>query len=244
MEVVNIRGQELCVRMIGQYRTEYQPVYIGRENSRCIRSQWANIFKMNSESERGDVIMKYSDYLNTSELIYQIYKLLGLTLGCWCKPKACHGDLLVHYANSIYACQIGETTVSASLSYISGIRAFELYLALLGVTMVPIQCKMFPPMILNQKDSLFTCRYSTLRSSYIVEANERPLNHPITYLFIRSSHTIMIEVLANSFDEYGHGFQYLSKLTEVPLPEVWKVEYSQRLSVNDNIPFLVCQRLC
>lgn len=29
-----------------------------------------------------------------------ILALAGLTLGCWCKPKACHGDVIAEYLNN------------------------------------------------------------------------------------------------------------------------------------------------
>lgn len=30
-----------------------------------------------------------------------LLKLNGKTLGCWCKPDACHGDILIELINSI-----------------------------------------------------------------------------------------------------------------------------------------------
>jgi len=31
----------------------------------------------------------------------RIHLLKGLRLGCFCKPKPCHGDIIVEYLNSI-----------------------------------------------------------------------------------------------------------------------------------------------
>lgn len=33
-------------------------------------------------------------------IIDNINKLEGKTLGCFCKPKACHGDILIEYLNN------------------------------------------------------------------------------------------------------------------------------------------------
>ena len=30
----------------------------------------------------------------------QVYKLVGKRLGCFCKPEACHGDVLADFLNS------------------------------------------------------------------------------------------------------------------------------------------------
>lgn len=31
----------------------------------------------------------------------EVLKLRGKALGCWCKPRACHGDVIVEYLNGI-----------------------------------------------------------------------------------------------------------------------------------------------
>ncbi|WP_130471842.1 DUF4326 domain-containing protein [Candidatus Magnetaquicoccus inordinatus] len=76
---------------------EYE--YIGRG------SYWGNPYAMYAEGEsREEVIRKYEyDFTydkfpnkNKSE----VYKLAGKRLGCFCKPKACHGDVLANFLNS------------------------------------------------------------------------------------------------------------------------------------------------
>jgi hypothetical protein len=80
---------------------EPHDVYIGRP------SKWGNPyshkegtlaeFKVNSRKE---AVEKYEEYiLNNKELLDSIQELKGLTLGCWCKPKKCHGDILVKLLN-------------------------------------------------------------------------------------------------------------------------------------------------
>ncbi len=69
-------------------------VYIGRP------SKWGNPFRMNTEDERLAVIDRYRHYLHTRpDLLAALDELRGKTLGCWCKPKPCHGDVLVQLAN-------------------------------------------------------------------------------------------------------------------------------------------------
>lgn len=72
-------------------------VYIGRP------SKWGNPYShlLGTQAEfmvstREEAIAKYKDYLlNNHELMKALPELQGKVLGCWCKPKACHGDVLV-----------------------------------------------------------------------------------------------------------------------------------------------------
>jgi hypothetical protein len=61
------------------------------------RSKWGNPFKIGPDGTRDEVIAKYHDYiLARPELLARMHaELDGRTLGCWCKPLACHGDILV-----------------------------------------------------------------------------------------------------------------------------------------------------
>ena len=72
-------------------KKEPYDVYIGRP------SKWGNPFKIGRDGSRQEVILKYKDMIiSNTELIKQIpIELRGKTLGCWCKPDACHGDVLV-----------------------------------------------------------------------------------------------------------------------------------------------------
>lgn len=45
---------------------------------------------------RKEAIEKYREYIQTQpKLLNQVHKLRGKTLGCFCKPSMCHGDVLV-----------------------------------------------------------------------------------------------------------------------------------------------------
>jgi len=73
---------------IKKYKGDY--VYIGRG------SIWGNPFKIGKNGTREEVIIEYEQYIKgRPELLADLPRLEGQVLGCYCKPKACHGDILV-----------------------------------------------------------------------------------------------------------------------------------------------------
>jgi len=70
-------------------RSRYD-VYIGRP------SKWGNDFKVGRDGTRAQVIALYERWL--SEQPELLAALEGKTLGCWCAPKPCHGEVLVRLA--------------------------------------------------------------------------------------------------------------------------------------------------
>lgn len=70
-------------------------VYIGRP------TKWGNPFQIGPNGSRQSVISKYrqwlKDKMTTGELDPK--ELAGKDLSCWCKPAACHGDILLELAN-------------------------------------------------------------------------------------------------------------------------------------------------
>lgn len=65
-------------------------IYIGRS------SKWGNPFKIGIDGNRLEVIEKYEKYIrNNKKLLEDLSELEGKTLGCYCKPKLCHGDVLI-----------------------------------------------------------------------------------------------------------------------------------------------------
>lgn len=82
-------------------RTEPYDVYIGRP------SDWGNPFSHISDrrtlarhrtSTRAQAIQAYREWITSGEgrhLLARLGELRGKRLGCWCKPRACHGDVLV-----------------------------------------------------------------------------------------------------------------------------------------------------
>lgn len=75
-------------------------IYIGRG------TLWGNPYQMGKEGTRDEVIAKFAydfekRFLKLPEQFdVNIEKLRGKTLGCHCKPAACHGDVIAKYLNS------------------------------------------------------------------------------------------------------------------------------------------------
>lgn len=74
-------------------KREQYDVYIGRP------SKWGNPFVIGKDGTREEVVAKYEAYIKTTELMNDLHELKGKTLGCWCSPKCCHGDVLLRLAN-------------------------------------------------------------------------------------------------------------------------------------------------
>lgn len=91
-------------------RKEAFDVYIGRPG------KWGNPFSHlpNTRAQfrvttRADAISKYREWILTQPaLIASLGELKGKVLGCWCKPLACHGDVLAELADSTCLCEPEE----------------------------------------------------------------------------------------------------------------------------------------
>jgi hypothetical protein len=75
-------------------------IYIGRP------SKWGNpfTFKKGTIAEfvvpKDEVLTRYEEWLKQQpQLMEALHELKGKTLGCWCKPSPCHGDILARLAN-------------------------------------------------------------------------------------------------------------------------------------------------
>ncbi|CAF2527720.1 unnamed protein product [Rotaria sp. Silwood2] len=70
-------------------------VYIGRP------SDWGNPFVIGRDGDRADVIRKYRSWImRQPDLLARAKKeLRGRRIACWCKPEACHGDILAEIAD-------------------------------------------------------------------------------------------------------------------------------------------------
>lgn len=78
-------------------RSRYD-VYIGRP------SQWGKPFTIRRDGDRAQVIARYERWLmQQPELVAALPELAGKTLGCWCAPQACHGDVLAPPAGGRHA---------------------------------------------------------------------------------------------------------------------------------------------
>jgi hypothetical protein len=98
-------------RVVHCKRNNYD-VYIGRgkDPQTGILGKWGNPFKIGMTYQgkvltREDAIEAYRDWIlypdQGVELQKDLHELRGKILGCWCKPKACHGDILANLANRL-----------------------------------------------------------------------------------------------------------------------------------------------
>lgn len=84
----NTNHQKCCI-VVNKTKAQYD-IYIGRP------SKWGNPYKITKNQTREQAIEKYRLYImQHPELLRDLYQLKGKTLGCFCKPLACHGDVLV-----------------------------------------------------------------------------------------------------------------------------------------------------
>ncbi len=114
-ELVELKNHNVPVRVINititrvvniKKEEKYQGIkstpnfeYIGRG------SYWGNPYSMYEEGDdREEVIRKYRYDFEFDKFINieksKVYDLAGKRLGCFCKPAACHGDVLAEYLNS------------------------------------------------------------------------------------------------------------------------------------------------
>lgn len=82
-----------------KYKDTYD-VYIGRPTI------YGNPFQIGKDGTREDVVKKYKRYFferlaEDKEFEEKILTLKDKRLGCFCKPLACHGDIICDYLNSL-----------------------------------------------------------------------------------------------------------------------------------------------
>lgn len=71
-------------------------VYIGRAG-RGEAGPLGNPFRLGRDGTREEVIAKFEEYARNNKAILALIKGLKRDdiLGCFCKPKPCHGDVIV-----------------------------------------------------------------------------------------------------------------------------------------------------
>ena len=73
-------------------------VFIGRP------SKFGNPFKIGTDGDREDVISKFESYFTEKlqtdpEFVKAVLALKGKVLACYCKPEACHGDVIATWVD-------------------------------------------------------------------------------------------------------------------------------------------------
>lgn len=102
-------------------KTDAFDIYIGRPG--C----WGNPFVMKDQTkaERKRVIAAYDKWLDTRpELLSKLPELVGKTLGCFCTPKECHGDILVRRCNELVLAS-RTTSINTNTNTVDGERKSE-----------------------------------------------------------------------------------------------------------------------
>lgn len=82
-------------------KKEPYDVYCGRAG-RGEKGYFGNPFSIGVDGNREEVITKYKEYFYKRieidpEFKKKVMELKGKTLGCFCKPLSCHGDIIVEY---------------------------------------------------------------------------------------------------------------------------------------------------
>jgi len=93
-KAINIKGTNLGKDSTDTYE------YIGRG------SKWGNPYSMYEDGDDRDEVMRkfkhdfeFDKFLNVKKEDFLCLK--GKKLGCFCKPDACHGDVIADYLNSL-----------------------------------------------------------------------------------------------------------------------------------------------
>jgi hypothetical protein len=85
------------ITVVNKNQAEFD-VYIGRP------SIFGNPFVIGRDGDREAVIRQYRAYFLTrvatdTQFRRAVLALQGKRLGCYCKPLACHGDIIAEWAN-------------------------------------------------------------------------------------------------------------------------------------------------
>lgn len=87
--IVNIKGQRDHPNFT---------LYIGRSmymgGWKLPASKWHNPYSL-KQYTIDESLALYEQHIRNSGLHKDLHQLLGETMGCWCKPGKCHGDVLI-----------------------------------------------------------------------------------------------------------------------------------------------------
>lgn len=114
--VVSVKVRHIRPRYdnLKEWMEDENNVYIGRKGVVFVdgerfpkeNSEWANPYRITDNLDRDQVILQYETHLDAmledEECKKRFLLLRGKTLGCWCKPDACHGDVIVKKLNEFF----------------------------------------------------------------------------------------------------------------------------------------------
>lgn len=81
-------------------------VYIGRAGQGQ-GGYFGNPYRLQRGEDRGATLARFEQYfydrLGTDpEFTQRVLQLRDKTLGCFCKPHPCHGDIIAHYLDHVH----------------------------------------------------------------------------------------------------------------------------------------------
>jgi hypothetical protein len=102
----NLKTENLSCRVV-HCRKEPYDIYIGRP------SKWGSPYTHKQDGKtiakyvvrtREEAVKAYREWITVGDgkhLLNDLHELQGKVLGCWCKPLACHGDVLVELVSKL-----------------------------------------------------------------------------------------------------------------------------------------------
>jgi len=92
-------------KVVNLYKEPYD-VYIGRPG-KGQDGYFGNPFPLSKGADRGSTLEKYREYFikrieSDPEFKEKVLSLYNKTLGCFCHPHPCHGDIIAEYVNNYY----------------------------------------------------------------------------------------------------------------------------------------------
>lgn len=101
-KVVNVRKKNLNKQNVPDFEEwskDTNNLYIGRNMSFYVKgavgSKWSNPYTVKKYGLE-ECLKMYENYVrNTPSLYDNLLELDNKTLGCWCAPEPCHGDVLI-----------------------------------------------------------------------------------------------------------------------------------------------------
>jgi hypothetical protein len=96
-------------KTVNIYTSAYD-VYIGRAG-KGQDGYFGNPFRLRYGEDRGATMERYRKYLHDRlktdpEFQRRVHELKDKTLGCFCEPNPCHGDVIAAYLNNLQNFQI------------------------------------------------------------------------------------------------------------------------------------------
>lgn len=93
----------MATKVVNVYKEPYD-VYIGRKG-RGHDGYFGNPYRIDSWACRSDALADYKFYFldrinKDPEFKRRVLELKDKTLGCFCKPERCHGDIIAEWVDS------------------------------------------------------------------------------------------------------------------------------------------------